>query len=88
MLFGVFTVLTGRIVPFIWLKDLMWQCGVQWGGGGIRYVVICCGGEMYCSAWRLAPRISYTMSVQRLIILLTGAMLLETTYRRKCHITG
>ena len=59
------------------------------GGGGIRYVVICCyGGEMYCSAWRLAPRISYIMSVQILIILLTGAMLLETTYRRKCHIIG
>ena len=59
------------------------------GGGGIRYVVICCcGDEMYCSAWRLAPRISYIMSVQRLIILLTGAMLLETTYKRKCHIIG
>ena len=81
MLFRVFTVLTRRIVPFIWLKDLMWQGGVQgdggegWGrgGGGIRYVVICCcGGEMYCSAWRLDPRISYIMSVQRLIILLTG----------------
>ena len=57
------------------------------GGGGIRYVVICwCGGEMYCNAWRLAPKISYIMSVQ--IILLTGAMLLETTYRRKCHIIG
>ena len=59
------------------------------GGRGIRYVVICCcDGEMYCSAWRLATRISYMMSVQRLIILLTGAMLLETTYRRKCHIIG
>ena len=61
------------------------------GGGGIRYVVICCcGGEMYCSAWRLAPRISYMyiMSVQRLIILLTRAMLLEATYSRKCHIIG
>ena len=59
------------------------------GRGGIRFVIICCyGGEMYCSAWRLAPRISYIMSVQRLIILLTGAMLLETTYRRKCHIIG
>ena len=34
---------------------------------------------MYCSMWRLAPGISYIMSVQRLIILLTGAMLLETT---------
>ena len=94
MLFGVFTVLTRHIVPFIWLKDLIWQCGVQgvgWGrgGGGIRYVVICCcGGDMYCSAWRLAPRISYIMSVQRLIILLTRAMLLETTYRMKCHIIG
>ena len=32
MLFGVFTVLTRHIVPFIWLKDLMWQCGVQVGG--------------------------------------------------------
>ena len=49
MLFGVSTVLTRHIVPFIWLKDLMWQCGVQGrgraegrGGGGIRYVVICC----------------------------------------------
>ena len=59
------------------------------GGRGTRYVVkCCCGGEMYCSAWRLAPRISCIMSVQRLIILLTGAMLLETTYRRKCHIIG
>ena len=59
------------------------------GGGGIRYVVICCcDGEMYCSAWRLAPKISYIMSNQRLIILLTGVMLLETTYRRKCHIIG
>ena len=37
---------------------------------------------MYCSAWRLAPKIYYIMSVQRLIILRTGAMLLETTYRR------
>ena len=55
MLFGVFTVLTRHIVPFIWLKDLMWQCGVQGGErvgrvggrGGIRYVVICCcGGEI------------------------------------------
>ena len=66
-------------------------------GVGICYVVICCcGGEMYCSAWRLAPRISYIMSVQRL--LLTGregggdgeggASLLETTYRRKCHTIG
>ena len=55
-------------------------------GGGIRYVVICCcDGQMYCSAWRLARRISYIMSVQRLIILLTGVMLLETTYRRKCQ---
>ena len=59
------------------------------GGRGIRYVVkCCCGGEMYCSAWRLAPRISCIMSFRRLIILLTGAMLLETTYRRKCHIIG
>ena len=59
------------------------------GGGGIRYVVICCcGGEMYCSTWRLAPRISYIKSVQRLKILLTGPMLFETTYRRKCHIIG
>ena len=93
MLFGVFIVLTWHIAPFIWLKDLMWQCGVQGGGvgggGGICFVVICCyGGEMYCSAWRLVPRISYIMSVQRLIIRLTGAMLLETTYRRKCHIIG
>ena len=64
--------------------------GEGWGKGSGKYnVVICCrGGEMYCSAWRLAPRISYIMSVQRLIILLTGAMLLETTYRRKCHIIG
>ena len=69
--------------------DVAMQCagaGVRgWGGGwgkrrGIRYVVICCYGvEMYCSAWMLAPRISYIMSVQRLIILRTGAMLLETT---------
>ena len=59
------------------------------GGGGIRYVVICCcDGEMYCSAWRLGPKISYIMSIQRLIILQTGVMLLETTYRRKCHIIG
>ena len=82
MLFGVFTVLTRHIVPLLWLKDLMWQFGMQGrrvgGGGGIRYVVICCcGGEMYCSAWRLAPRISYIMSVQRLIILLTGLCCLK-----------
>ena len=94
VLFGVFTVLMRHIVPFIWLKDLVWQCGVQGGGlgegaGEIRCVVICCcGGEIYCSAWRLAPRISYIMSVQRLIILLMGTMLLETTYRRKCHSIG
>ena len=63
--------------------------GVGGRGGGICFVVICCyGGEMYCSAWRLVPRISYIMSVQGLIIRLTGAMLLETTYRRKCHIIG
>ena len=30
---------------------------------------------MYCSAGRLAPRIFYIMSVQRLIVLLTGANL-------------
>ena len=65
--------------------------GQGWGKGRGRdslCVICCCGGEMYCSAWRLAPRISHIMSVQRLIILLTGAMLLETTYRRKCHIIG
>ena len=92
MLFGVFTVLTRHIVPFIWLKDdvAMRSAGGGVGvGGGICFVVICCyGGEMYCSAWTLVPRISYIMSVQRLIIRLTGAMLLETTYRRKCHIIG
>ena len=104
MLFGVVTVPRGT---FIWLKDLLWQCGVQGGGGGegwgrggegISYVVICCcGREMYCSALRLAPRISYIMSVQRCIFLLTAAMLPEMTYRkrttqcfqcRKYHIIG
>ena len=105
MLFGVVTVPRGT---FIWLKDLLWQCGVQGGGGGgegwgrggegISYVVICCcGREMYCRALRLAPRISYIMSVQRCIFLLTGAMLPEMTYRkrttqcfqcRKYHIIG
>ena len=36
MLFGAFTVLTRHIVPFIWLKDLIWQCGgaAEEGGGG------------------------------------------------------
>ena len=74
--------------------------GEGWGRGGegISYVVICCcGREMYCSALRLAPRISYIMSVQRCIFLLTGAMLPEMTYRkrttqcfqcRKYHIIG
>ena len=47
MLFRVFTVLTRRIVPFIWLKDLMWQGGVQgdggegWGRGGGRDSLCC-----------------------------------------------
>ena len=32
---GVFTVLTVHIVPFILLKDLMWQCGVKGGCWGL-----------------------------------------------------
>ena len=48
MLFGVFTVLTRRIVPFLWLKDLMWQGRVQWsgdegwgrGGGGEGFAML------------------------------------------------
>ena len=87
MLFGVVTVLTWHFHMVEGLDVAMRGAGGRVGegeGGGISYVVICCcGREMYCRALRLAPRISYIMSVQRFIILLMGAMLPEMTYRKR-----